>query len=516
MRKNLPVTGAEYPLRDGVAIISKTDLKGKITYVNPYFIEVSGFTEEELLGAPHNLVRHPDMPPEAFADLWSTLKEGIPWTGLVKNRRKDGDHYWVQANVTPVLEGGQVTGYVSVRTGLRGRLASLRRMPFAVSLALKMGALCGLVALAGGLPFTTLLRHDPVLAWTLAGIAGGGVAFVLVLWASLHAAIVKPVQEATRTARAIAGGDLSHSFNASRQDDIGQLLRALQQMNVNLQAIIGDVRANVETIAVGTDEIANGNLGLSSRTEAQAASLEETASSLEQLAAAVKKNAEHATQANRLGVSATDVAARGGEVVSQVVSTMADISASSRKVVDVVGLIEGIAFQTNLLALNAAVEAARAGEQGRGFAVVAAEVRNLAQRCAIAAKDIKALIDTAAQKVEAGTVLVNEAGTTMAEVVASVRRVSGIMGEISSASMEQDSGIEQVNQAVLQMDDTTQQNAALVEQSAAAAATLAEQAHRLTEAVSMFRLSRNERSQGAAARSLTTNSMPLTTRARRA
>ncbi|WP_420472706.1 methyl-accepting chemotaxis protein [Noviherbaspirillum sp. ST9] len=549
MRKNLPVTGVEYPLRDDVAIVSKTDLKGKITYVNPYFIEVSGFTEEELLGAPHNLVRHPDMPPEAFSDLWDTLKAGVPWTGLVKNRRKNGDYYWVKANVTPVLEGGQVSGYVSVRTkpgrqevaaadtlyarmragqasdvvirrgavvrtGLRGRLEAMRHMPFAVSLALKMGALCGLLALVAGLAFTGLLRHDPSLAWTLAGLGAAGIATVLTLWRMLHTAIVRPVQEATRTARAIAGGDLSHSFNASRQDDIGQLLRALQQMNVNLQAIIGDVRANVETITIGTDEIANGNLGLSSRTESQAASLEETASSMEQLAAAVKKNAEHALQANQLGISATDVAARGGDVVAQVVSTMADISASSRKIVDIVGLIDGIAFQTNLLALNAAVEAARAGEQGRGFAVVAAEVRNLAQRCAVAAKDIKSLIDNAAQKVEAGTVLVNEAGSTMGEVVASVRRVSTIMGEISTASVEQDSGIEQVNQAVLQMDDATQQNAALVEQSAAAAATLAEQAHRLNQAVSMFRLRRQERVQGAAARSRTTNSMPLTTRAR--
>jgi aerotaxis receptor len=302
----------------------------------------------------------------------------------------------------------------------------------------------------------------------------------------------------------------------TRQDDIGQLLRALQQMNVNLQAIIGDVRANVETITLGTDEIATGNLGLSSRTEAQAASLEETASSMEQLASAVKKNAEHASQANRLGLSATDVAAKGGAVVAQVVTTMNEISASSRKVVDIVGLIDGIAFQTNLLALNAAVEAARAGEQGRGFAVVAAEVRNLAQRCSHAAKDIKELIDNAAQKVDAGTVLVHEAGTTMADIVASVRRVSGIMGEISTASLEQDSGIEQINLAVLQMDEATQQNAAMVEQSAAAAATLADQAHRLSQAVSMFRFGRSDSLAGQrAARSLTTASTPLTTRASR-
>jgi len=551
MRKNLPVTGVEYPLRDDVAIVSKTDLKGRITYVNPYFIEVSGFTEEELLGAPHNLVRHPDMPPEAFADLWETLKAGLPWTGLVKNRRKDGDYYWVQANVTPVVEGGRVAGYVSVRTrperdqvaaaeklyarmragqaedvvirrgnvqhtGVRGWIGSLGRMPFSLSLGVKMGSLCGAIAAVGGLAANAVATQDPGLAWLLGGLSGAGVAAGLYTWHGLHAAIVRPVREATVTARAIAGGDLSHSFNVARQDDIGHLLRALQQMKVNLQAIIGDVRANVESITIGTDEIAAGNLGLSNRTEAQAASLEETASSMEQLAAAVKKNAENASQANQLGISATDIAARGGNVVQQVVSTMAEISASSRQVVDIVGLIDGIAFQTNLLALNAAVEAARAGEQGRGFAVVAAEVRNLAQRCAVAAKDIKELIGNAAQKVEVGTVLVNDAGSTMAEVVASVKRVSGIMGEISTASLEQDSGIEQINQAVLQMDEATQQNAALVEQSAAAAAALADQAQRLTQTVSMFRLSRND-STGVqrTARSRTTSSMPLTTRASR-
>ena len=576
MRKNLPVNDVEYPLRDGVAIVSKTDLKGKITYVNPYFIEVSGFTEDELLGAPHNLVRHPDMPPAAFADLWETLKSGLPWTGLVKNRRKDGGYYWVQANVTPVMEGDRVTGYVSVRTkpsreqvnaasdlyarmragqaggiairrgavvrtGLAGWISAVRRIPFSVVLGLKMGAMCGITAILGALSFSAVQQHAPGLAYLLAALAGGGTVIGLALWYSLHAAVVKPVRDATATARAIAGGDLSHSFNITRHDDIGHLLRALQQMNVNLQAIIGDVHANVESITVGTDEIAAGNLGLSSRTESQAASLEETASSMEQLAAAVKKNAEHAMQANQLGISASDIAARGGDVVAQVVTTMDAISASSKKVVDIVGLIDGIAFQTNLLALNAAVEAARAGENGRGFAVVATEVRNLAQRCGVAAKEIKVLIDTAVQKVDTGTVLVHEAGTTMAEVVASVKQVSGIMGEISTASLEQDSGIEQINQAVAQMDESTQQNAALVEQAAAAAASLADQAHRLTQAVSMFRLSRPAAGsprmpapeqpqrvehatttvlavspvQRAPASSRTTISIPLTTRARR-
>ncbi|HYD96301.1 MAG TPA: methyl-accepting chemotaxis protein [Noviherbaspirillum sp.] len=521
MRKNLPVRNEEYLLRDGLAIVSKTDLKGKITYVNPYFIEVSGFTEEELLGAPHNLVRHPDMPPEAFGDLWDTLKAGKPWTGLVKNRRKNGEYYWVVANVTPVREGERAVGYMSVRTkpsreqvaaaealyaamragqarhlairggdvvrtGWIGRIAALRRMPFARALALKMAILC-LLMLGMGTAGVMAAPSAPF-AWLLGGLAGTAFLVALATWYSLHTAVATPVRDATRVARAIAGGDLCDSFDTSQRGDIGQLLRALQQMKVNLQAIIGDVRANVESITVGTDEIAAGNLGLSSRTEEQAASLEETASSMEELAAAVKKNADNASAAHRLGVNASEVAARGGDVVRQVVTTMDDISAASKKVVDIVGLINGIAFQTNLLALNAAVEAARAGEQGRGFAVVAAEVRNLAQRCTAAAGDIKQLIDAATQKVDAGTQLVHQAGTTMDDVVASVSRVSSLMGDISMASREQDAGIEQINEAVAQMDEATQQNAALVEQAAAAAESLAEQAHRMSQTIAMFRL----------------------------
>ncbi|HEY0844153.1 MAG TPA: methyl-accepting chemotaxis protein [Noviherbaspirillum sp.] len=523
MRKNMPVTSVEYFLRDGLAIVSKTDLKGKITYVNPYFIEVSGFAEDELLGAPHNLVRHPDMPPEAFADLWNTLKAGLPWTGLVKNRRKNGDCYWVQANVTPIREGERIVGYMSVRTrpsreeltaaehlygrmragqakeiairhgtvvrtGLPGILGALRDMPFSRRLALRMSLLGMLIAALAGLGIAGSGAGAPDLTWWMAGVSAASILALLHCWYGLHAAVVGPVRDATKTARAIAGGDLTVGFAVSCRDDIGQLMCALQQMNVNLQAIIGDVRANVETIALGTKEIAAGNAGLSSRTESQAASIEETASSMEQLAAAVKENAKQAAQANQLGEAASRVAVKGGEVVEQVVATMGEISAASRKVVDIVGLIDGIAFQTNLLALNAAVEAARAGEQGRGFAVVASEVRGLAQRCAVAAKEIKQLIDAAAHKVDTGTVLVQEAGDTMADVVTSVQRVTGIMGEITSASSEQESGIEQINLAIAQMDETTQQNAALVEQAAAAAESLAAQAQHLSRAVSMFRL----------------------------
>jgi methyl-accepting chemotaxis protein len=259
-------------------------------------------------------------------------------------------------------------------------------------------------------------------------------------------------------------------------------------MNKELVAMIVKVRAGTETIASGSGQIAAGNLDLSARTEQQAASLEETASSMEELTATVKQNADHAHQASKLAVSASQVAVKGGEVVAEVVGTMASINDSSKRIAEIIGVIDGIAFQTNILALNAAVEAARAGEQGRGFAVVASEVRNLAQRSAAAAKEIKALIDDSVEKVEAGSRLVNEAGTTMQDVVESVKRVTDIMGEITSASREQSEGIEQVNQAIGQMDQVTQQNAALVEQAAAATESMQDQARNLTEVVSVFKL----------------------------
>ncbi|SFU35280.1 methyl-accepting chemotaxis protein [Pseudoduganella namucuonensis] len=285
----------------------------------------------------------------------------------------------------------------------------------------------------------------------------------------------------------IASGNLAVDIR-TRPDDKGSLLLAMRGMRDSLVDIVGQVRTGTQTIAANSREIASGNLDLSSRTETQASNIEETASSMEQLTGAVKQNSEHAMQANQLAMSASEVAVKGGAVVEEVVRTMASINESSRKIVDIIGVIDGIAFQTNILALNAAVEAARAGEQGRGFAVVATEVRSLAQRSAGAAKEIKALIDDSVEKVDAGARLVDQAGATMQEIVGSVKRVTDIMGEISTASMEQTSGIEQVNEAIGKMDQVVQQNAALVEQAAAAAASLEGQAGNLSRVVSVFKL----------------------------
>ncbi|MBV8604133.1 MAG: MCP four helix bundle domain-containing protein [Pelomonas sp.] len=313
------------------------------------------------------------------------------------------------------------------------------------------------------------------------GIAIGAAWFII-------PAVMRPLEQAVGVVSRVAGGDLSGTIEVTRDDEFGHLLDALGTMQGNLVKLVGTVRQGSESVSNASGEIAQGNQDLSTRTERQASALQQTASSMEQLGSTVRQNADNARQANQLALNASEVAVQGGEVVSRVVETMRGISESSRKIVDIIGTIDGIAFQTNILALNAAVEAARAGEQGRGFAVVAGEVRLLAQRSAEAAKQIKSLITTSVERVEQGTELVDRAGTTMGDVVSSIRRVTDIMGEISAASSEQSSGVGQVGQAVTQMDRTTQQNAALVEQMAAAATHLSRQAHELVDAVSAFKL----------------------------
>ena len=320
---------------------------------------------------------------------------------------------------------------------------------------------------------------------TLAALA---LAFGVVCAWVLTTGIVRPLRTAVDIARKVADGDLTAQIDASAKDETGQLLLALKDMNTSLLNIVGEVRSGTDSIATSSTQIAAGNQDLSSRTEEQAGSLEETASSMEELTSTVKQNADNARQANQLAASAAQVAVKGGEVVAQVVGTMESINASSNKIVDIISVIDGIAFQTNILALNAAVEAARAGEQGRGFAVVASEVRNLAQRSASAAKEIKTLIGASVEQVNAGSMLVAQAGSTMNDIVDSVQRVSDIITEITAASSEQSVGIDEINRAIGQMDAVTQQNAALVEESAAAAESMQHQAHNLAQVVSVFKL----------------------------
>jgi len=896
MRVNTPVSNREYELRDGQMIVSRTDLQGRITYVNRDFIDVSGFTEQELIGQPHNIVRHPDMPPEAFADLWATLKAGRPWTAMVKNRCKNGDHYWVEANATPVRENGQVVGYMSVRkkpsraqveqaealyramrenragnkkivngyvvsNTLLHKLNPVRRMSVmqrlggVVAMLSLIGALVGGIGLLGmnsaneGLrtvyedrtvPLMDLglmidmanrIRTNAVLAanggsrdigqkmrddtvsldgeidalwkkyistyltpeekkltesfaaeWqgyrvsrnrTLSSAIDGrfdvskenaakdagpkftqaretlfkliqlqgnearqeyahalgrfgaarnasialivlGAMMAIVAVIMLGRWIVRPLEQAGKALGNLAQSNYDNRIDISSNDELGRLMQSMQTMQIRLgfdvaeakrQAdetarikigldnvatnvmiankdleiiymnkslvamfgkveqsirkdlprfdmktlmgsnidvfhknpahqrgvlgglngthrttiklggctfslavtpvinpagerlgfavewvdrtnevaveneisgivaaaaagdfskrigeedkdgffkvlaqsmngllktseiglnevvrvlgalakgdlteritneysgtfgqlkddsnqtvaqlteIVGGIKEAAEAIDTAAKEIARGNADLSARTEQQASSLEETASSMEELTSTVKQNADNAKQANQLAISASSSAVKGGEMVAEVVTTMSGIAESSKKIADIIGVIDGIAFQTNILALNAAVEAARAGEQGRGFAVVATEVRNLARRSAAAAKEIKDLIQTSVKKVEDGNRIVEQTGETISELVTSVKRVTDIMAEITAASAEQSTGIEQVNQAVTQMDEVTQQNAALVEQASAAAESLQEQAGGLVQSVATFRLEHSE------------------------
>jgi len=520
MRTNEPVTQREYHLPDNATLMSTTDLKSHIAYANAAFIQVSGFEREEILGQAHNMVRHPDMPREAFADMWATLKQGLSWTALVKNRRKDGDHYWVRANATPVRRNGQVSGYMSVRTkptrqevehaealyarfreGRAGRRAfhhglvvrtgwlawtsALQLMPvkWRIRSAL-MGCTLGMLSLSA---LTVGLSGMPLLIW-LASMSA--VLLTCNLW--LERQIASPLQAALAQALNVAAGQPSENVHLDRVDEIGMIMRAINQSGLNLRSLVDDVGAQVSGMRMASGEIASGNADLSSRTEQAAANLQQTAASMEQISSTVKNNADAARQAAQLAQTASTVAGKGGEAVKQVMSTMEDITTSSKRIGDIIGVIDGIAFQTNILALNAAVEAARAGEQGRGFAVVASEVRSLAQRSAEAAKEIKSLIGASADKVEAGSRLAQDAGSTMADVVNSVRQVTDLIGNISAATAEQTTGIGQVSEAVSQLDQATQQNAALVEESAAAADSLQQQAVKLVDAVNVFRTTLDE------------------------
>ncbi len=516
MRTNLPVTQREFDYPADATLMSSTDTHSRILYANEAFIQVSGFTREELMGQPHNMVRHPDMPREAFADMWATLKQGESWTALVKNRCKNGDHYWVRANATPVVRGGQVQGYMSVRTrpsreevqsaeqlyqrfreGRAGSLAfhkglvvhqglgrwrsvfqlmSLRwRLAMGPLLITAFSIACGL--LAG-------LNHAQ-LAWL---VAADVVAAGLGMW-WLNAQIARPLEQIHKQAASVASGQPGENLNLNRVDTIGMILRAVNQSGLNLRSLVDDVSSQVHGLRDAAQEIAQGNQDLHGRTDATAAQLQQTAASMTQMTSTVRANTQTALDANNFAGEASGAARHGGEVVGKVVHTMRDITDSSRKIADIISVIDGIAFQTNILALNAAVEAARAGEQGRGFAVVAGEVRSLAQRSAEAAKEIKGLIQASVERVEAGSELVNNAGQAMEAIVAKVSEVSHLIEQISHASKEQAAGIDQVNAAVGHLDDVTQQNAALVQQSTEAAGSLQQRTGRLADAIGVFKAS---------------------------
>jgi len=523
MRVNTPVSQREYPFPKGETLVSTTDLQGRILYCNEAFIEVSGYTREELLGQPHNLIRHPDMPSEAFRDMWATIQSGQPWSALVKNRRKNGDYYWVQANVTPLLdERGRPNGYMSVRTeasaaataaaeqlyaGMRAQAAQGRltqglhegllvnmtslgqlRRRLQPGLAGRMRLLMALPALLGFGLASLPLPGAPRWLWGLAVAA-------LCAWLGgsyLAGLAIAPLRKLVSFANRMAAGDLTQSLSEQRRDEVGQIARALAQLNVNLMSIVRDARVGVTELHHGTQAISEGNADLSARTETQASNLQQTASSMEQITSTIRASTEMAQSAARHAAAALAVSSNSNQAVAAVARSMESISSASARIADIIQVVDSIAFQTNILALNAAVEAARAGEQGRGFAVVASEVRALAQRTSTAAREVRGLIAESSERVAEGGQQVQQAQQAMGEMQHAVDDMHQLISRISHGMGEQMLGVEQINSAVAQLDTLTQQNAALVEEVSASAMGLNEQAQAVEDSVSVFRLRGHE------------------------
>ncbi|EGB5695621.1 PAS domain-containing protein [Salmonella enterica subsp. enterica] len=495
------------PLDDDTTLMSTTDLESYITHANDTFVQVSGYQLNELLAQPHNLVRHPDMPKAAFADMWYTLKQGEPWSGIVKNRRKNGDHYWVRANAVPMIREGRVTGYMSIRTratddevaaveplyqalnegrcskrihkGLvvrQGLLGKLPAMPVRWRVRSIMGLMAVMLALALAL-FGTDASWQALLLGALAMLAGTA----LFEWQ-----IVRPIENVATQALKVATGERNSVQHLNRSDELGLTLRAVGQLGLMCRWLINDVSSQVSSVRNGSERLAKGNNDLNEHTRQTVENVQETVTTMNQMAESVKLNSETASAADKLSMAASSAATQGGEAMDTVIKTMDDIAHSTQRIGTITTLINDIAFQTNILALNAAVEAARAGEQGKGFAVVAGEVRHLASRSANAANDIRKLIDASATKVQSGSEQVHAAGRTMDDIVAQVQNVTLLIARISQSTQEQTDGLSSLTRAVDELNRITQKNAALVEESAQVSAMVKHRASRLEDAVTVL------------------------------
>jgi aerotaxis receptor len=524
MRVNKPVFDQETQLKDEDFLISRTDLQGKITYANPAFIKISGYSRDELIGADHNLVRHPDMPPAAFEDLWRTVKKGELWNGVVKNRRKDGGFYWVRANVSPCYQSGKLVGYTSVRVKASNSeimaantvYASLNAgaskykiidgkvvessLAASIKAAIPTGIRARLMVMTGAstvlLGASAILGHiaaivdDPVsrldVAHAQIGVALLGVVSLIYIGRTVSKSIIKPIHDCILFSSQLAAGNLSASLDGTSNSDLKPVTDILDTIRKSMVSIEADITLNINKFADSANEIISGNLDLSSRTEQQAAALQQTAASMEEITSTVQQNSGNATHASELSQEAAEIVSGSGALMGEVVDTMSTISDTSKKMSEHIDTIDGIAFQTNILALNASVEAARAGEQGRGFAVVADEVRNLAGRSASAAKEIRNLISGSARQIQQGERLVKDAEKSIESAVSAVGKVNDIMGEISSASSEQSIGIGQVNQAVAQMETVTTHNSTLVQNVSQISHSLEEQIVDVKNAIAIF------------------------------
>ena len=499
------VTQNEYPLDDDTTLMSTTDVHSYITHANDTFVQVSGYQLDELTGQPHNMVRHPEMPKAAFADMWYTLQQGEPWSGIVKNRRKNGDHYWVRANAVPMVRRGQVTGYMSIRTRATAEeIAAVEPLYRALNdgrckKRIHKGLVVGKGWL-GKLPAMPLRwRVRSVMAVLFAGLAAT-LAATSAGWLPLTAAavvmlmgtllfeqqIVRPIENVARQALKVATGERNSVQHLNRSDELGLTLRAVGQLGLMCRWLINDVSSQVVSVRDGSDRLAQGNDDLNDRTRQTVANVQQTVATMNQMAASVQSNSETAAEVDKLSVAASSAATKGGNAMQTVVKTMDDIADSTQRIGSITSLINDIAFQTNILALNAAVEAARAGEQGKGFAVVAGEVRHLASRSASAANDIRKLIDASASKVQSGSEQVHAAGRTMDDIVVQVKNVTQLIAQISHATSEQATGLSELTRAVAELDSITQKNADLVEESAHISAMVKHRAGRLKDAVTVL------------------------------
>jgi aerotaxis receptor len=517
-------TGVEYVLDDADTIISKGDLHGKITYVNRDFVKISGYAEDEVMGGPQSILAHPDTPPQVFEDFLRTLKANKTWTGVTKGRRKNGDYFWVEMIAAPIFENHRPVGCITIRAKPaperiraaeqayqamksgsaevmmdQGHIVrrSLRRhwqVWSRLSAMTHMKLLAGLLALLFlGLLAVLLLPDSAVPGW-LPPVCALGASLCPLAPLLLARGIARPLAGLQRQIDDMSEGNLAVHIDAHGDGEIDRIRHSLRILQTNLKLLVSQIKETTELVNGGALRMASDNADLLTRTESQARSLQSAAASLDQLTATVGNNAAAAQEANQLAAATSGTAASGQQAVGAVIRTMGTIRDSSRRIADIIGVIDGIAFQTNILALNAAVEAARAGEQGRGFAVVASEVRSLAARSADAAREIKALIGDSVRQVEAGSKLVDDAGATITDIVRAVERVTSVMRDISTASGEQRVGIGQVNDAVLRMDGMTRQNAQLVGLAEAESARMQDQAGKLAELVSTFKLCARERS----------------------